>query len=76
MKVCTKCEEAKSKALFPRDRTKKDGFDSWCKRCRSKQKRRYTLNFNSDNNEGTKRQKQWLHTGRIGKDTAKRYGKA
>jgi hypothetical protein len=34
MKRCSKCEKAKSKAAFHRDKTKKDGLQSSCNTCR------------------------------------------
>lgn len=33
MKICTKCKEEKSKALFSKSAKGKDGLASWCKDC-------------------------------------------
>lgn len=36
-KTCTRCKEVKSKTLeyFPPHNKKKDGLDSWCRKCRA-----------------------------------------
>jgi len=34
MKKCGKCKVIKSVDCFPKDSTKPDGFDSYCKKCR------------------------------------------
>jgi len=34
MKICSKCKEEKELSDFPKDKTKKDGYDYLCKKCK------------------------------------------
>lgn len=34
MKICTKCKQEKELTEFPKDKTKKDGYDVYCKICK------------------------------------------
>lgn len=40
-KICTKCKAEKTFDEFSRNRTKKDGYESWCKECGKEYKKRY-----------------------------------
>lgn len=62
MKRCSKCKENKSKTLFSKDRTKKDGFHSHCKECNGKRKsdKEYQQRYRENNREKAKEySKEW-----------------
>jgi len=40
-KKCTKCGEVKLLTLFNKDKTKKSGYHSWCKKCSNNGKHKY-----------------------------------
>lgn len=44
MKICSKCEEAKARSEFYRDKNKKDGHESQCKKCREESKIKHKEN--------------------------------
>lgn len=37
MKFCTKCKRELSTNMFSKNKSRKDGFDGWCKECKHKQ---------------------------------------
>jgi 5-methylcytosine-specific restriction endonuclease McrA len=43
MKICYKCKESKSFDCFNKDKAKKDGFGSYCKKCTSENNYKYRL---------------------------------
>ena len=43
MKTCKKCEETKEYSDFFKDKSKKDGFDIYCKECNKIRKSHYYL---------------------------------
>lgn len=68
-KKCSKCGKVKMIALFTKNKCSKDGRASYCNLCKAQKLRTYRLNSNSENNEGTKRQRDWLFQKKIGKDS-------
>lgn len=57
-KRCSKCQSIKDSELFPKDRSKRDGLDLWCRACRAlwrkanqtgekKRRARHTIKWNS-----------------------------
>ena len=50
MKTCSNCNQTKSFSEYAKNRKQKDGYDSWCKKCRNKYrnlKREYGKNVMS-----------------------------
>ena len=43
MKICYKCKESKNFDCFNKDKAKKDGFGSYCKKCTSENNYKYRL---------------------------------
>jgi len=44
MKICSKCKIKKSKNKFNKDKTKKDGLQTYCKKCQKQYKKQWYKN--------------------------------
>jgi 5-methylcytosine-specific restriction endonuclease McrA len=69
MKICYKCKESKSFDCFNKDKAKKDGFGSYCKKCTSENNYKYRL----ANLEKTKERVKQFHL--ANPDRRKQYDK-
>ena len=67
-KRCPHCKTTKLLILFAKDRTKRIGYDVYCMACRKIKRKEYTLNYNSDNNEGSRKQNIWKFGNKFGKE--------
>jgi len=56
--------------MFYKHKTNKDGMQSWCKTCEGIERKTKTLNGNSINNQGTRRQYIWMNSKKYGKESA------
>ena len=70
-KFCARCNNDLSLSAFGKNRSKRDGLSSYCKRCCCAWQKRYVQ---SDRGRETHRRSvaRWYHNGK-GKDAAKRY---
>jgi len=64
-KICSSCKEEKNTSDFRKDRSKKDGFQPFCKVCarekhKSSYSEKYAEKYNKRNNERRVRQKKQL----------------
>jgi len=55
-KTCTKCRVQQSLDNFNKDKSRKDGFSSWCKKCFSNQCKKWYI---SNKDYAIRRTKQW-----------------
>ena len=53
IKICTKCKSKKRLSKFNKNKHRKDGFNSWCKKCCAEYRRTHRDKLN-------KSQKEWL----------------
>ena len=69
-KICSKCHQDKMLGMFYKHLTNKDGMQTWCKTCEGIERKTETLNANSINNEGTRRQHIWMNSKTFGRESA------